>query len=70
MPRMPAAHILSAISCAALRRAAAFLLVCLLSGGVFLSVDAQARDALLARGGLYYKLYKLQYEHGLEPVEV
>ena len=31
---------------AALRRAAAFLLVCLLSGGVFLSVDAQARDAL------------------------
>ena len=28
------------------------------------------REELLARGGLYYKLYKLQYEHGLEPVEV
>ena len=27
------------------------------------------REELLARGGLYYKLYKLQYEHGLEPVE-
>ncbi len=24
---------------------------------------------LLARGGMYYKLYKLQYEHGTEPVE-
>ena len=31
---------------AALRRAAMFLLVCLVSGGAFLSVDAQARDAL------------------------
>ena len=33
---------------AALRRAAMFLLVCLVSGGVFLSVDAEARDALWA----------------------
>ena len=33
---------------AALRRAAMFLLVCLVSGGVFLSVDAEARDALRA----------------------
>ena len=31
---------------AALQRAAVFLLVLLLSGGAFLSVDAQARDAL------------------------
>ena len=23
----------------------------------------------LAQGGLYYKLYKLQYEHGTEAVE-
>ena len=29
-----------------------------------------SHQELLARGGLYYKLYKLQYEHGLEPVEV
>ena len=33
---------------AALRRAAMFLLACLVSGGVFLSVDAEARDALRA----------------------
>lgn len=33
---------------AALQRAAVFLLVLLLSGGVFLSVDAEARDALRA----------------------
>ena len=28
-----------------------------------------SHQQLLARGGLYYKLYKLQYEHGTEPVE-
>ena len=28
-----------------------------------------SHQELLARGGLYYKLYKLQYEHGTEPVE-
>ena len=29
-----------------------------------------SHQELLAQGGLYYKLYKLQYEHGTEPVEV
>ena len=28
-----------------------------------------SHQELLAQGGLYYKLYKLQYEHGTEPVE-
>ena len=28
-----------------------------------------SHQQLLAQGGLYYKLYKLQYEHGTEPVE-
>ena len=28
-----------------------------------------SHQQLLAKGGLYYKLYKLQYEHGAEPVE-
>ena len=46
---------------AALRRAAAFLLVCLLSGGVFLSVDAQARETLrswLREVGENFVLYR------------
>ena len=29
-----------------------------------------SHQELLVRGGLYCKLYKLQYEHGMEPVEV